>query len=456
MIIISAKAPRAYISSDIQLRIIQYLAGFAKAVTFLYDAFMKKVIYLDNASTTPVRKEVIAAMRPYWTENFGNPGSITKAGVLAKKVLEDSRSIIAESLSRRPNEIVFTSGGTESNNLAIFGLINYLEKQGHKISDLHFITTNIEHSSILECFREIERKGGQVDYLKVQEGGLIGLKQLRKLIKSNTVLVSVGYANNEIGTVQPIREIAREVRHAKRNSENPKEKSSSLTKTNRSEEFSFGFPLLHTDASQAGLYLDLNINQLGVDLLTLDAQKINGPKGVGALFVKAGTDISPIMFGGGQEKGLRSGTENIPLIVGFAKALELARKEFHKKKNSSVQKVKSVRDYFWRQVQKEIPEAILNGDLENRLANNLNFSIPGIDPEFMVLCLDEEGIVCSTKSACAHDEDESYVIRALDKRDEIVKSALRFSLSPQNTLKEIDLVVKKLKALALSQKSSIM
>lgn len=358
-------------------------------------------------------------MKTYWSENFGNPSSITKMGVLARKAVEQARMIVAESLLRRPNEIIFTGGGTESNNLAILGLVNNLERQGSKISDLHFITSNIEHSSVLECFKELERRGAQVDYLKVQESGLIDLKDLRKAIRPNTVLISIAYANNEIGTVQPVKDIAKEVRHAR------KEKD---------------LPYFHTDASQAGLYLDLNINQLGVDLMTLDGQKINGPKGVGALFVKAGVNISPITFGGGQEKGLRSGTENVPLIVGLAKALELARKDFEK----TAKKVKIVRDYFWQKLQKQIPGAVLNGDFENRLPNNLNFSVPGIDPEFTVLCLDEVGIVCSTKSACDHDADESFVIRALGKSDEIVKSALRFSLSENITKKDLDFVVKKL------------
>ncbi len=377
------------------------------------------MIYLDNASTTPVRKEVLSAMKPFWSENFGNPSSITKMGVLARKAVEQARMTIAECLLRRPNEVTFTGGGTESNNLAILGAVGYLEKRGSKISDLHFITTKIEHSSVLECFKELERRGAQVDYLGVQENGLIDLKELRKAIKSNTVLVSIAYANNEIGTVQPIRDIAKEVRHARKEKE---------------------LPYFHTDASQAGLYLDLNVNQLGVDLMTLDGQKIYGPKDVGALFVKAGVNISPITFGGGQEKGLRSGTENVPLIVGLAKAFELARKDFEK----TAKKVKNVRDYFWQKLQRQIPSAVLNGDGENRLPNNLNFSIPGIDPEFTVLCLDEAGIVCSTKSACDHDADESFVVRALGKSDEIVKSALRFSLDSKVTRRDIDFAVKKL------------
>jgi len=391
---------------------------------------MKKVIYLDNAATTPVRKEVILAMKPYWSQAFGNPGSITKMGVKARQAVENSRKSIAECLKARPQEITFTSGGTEANNLAIFGVVNNLEKKGMKILDMHFITTNIEHSSITECFNELERRGAKVDYLKVNENGLIESRDLRKLIKPNTVLVSVGYANNEIGTIQPIREIAKEIRHARK-----KYQGGTLI-------------LFHTDASQAGLYLNLNVQELGVDIMTLDAQKIYGPKGVGILFKKATAEISPIIFGGGQEKGLRSGTENVPLIVGMNVAVGIARKDFEKK----VGKIKAIRDYFYEYIQKEILEAVLNGDLESRLPNNLNISIPGIDSEFTVFCLDEAGIVCSTRSACKQDDDGSAVVRALGKSEEFFKSTLRFSLGENTTKKDIDYVVKTLKNIVQKQK----
>ncbi|OHA47002.1 MAG: hypothetical protein A2541_01130 [Candidatus Taylorbacteria bacterium RIFOXYD2_FULL_36_9] len=382
---------------------------------------MKKIIYLDNVATTPVKKEVILAMKPYWTKNFGNPGSITKIGVKAKQAVENSRKIIAECLKGRPQEIVFTSGGTESNNLAIFGVIKNLENKGVKVSDMSFITSNIEHSSITECFKELERRGAQVDYLKVNSQGLINPKDLRKMIKPNTVLISIGYANNEIGTIQPIKEIAKEIRHARKIYQ--------------------GISLIfHTDASQAGLYCNLNVNELGVDLLTLDSQKIYGPKGVGILFVKAGVKISPIIFGGGQERGLRSGTENVPLIVGMAKALELVFRQ----RELLVTKIEKLRNYFWQKIQEKIPKVVLNGGLKNRLPNNLNISIHGLDSEFAVLCLDEEGIICSTKSACNHDEDGSFVVKALGVDEAIYKSTLRFSLGEGIIKKDIDLVIAKL------------
>lgn len=407
---------------------------------------MAKIIYLDQAATTPVRKEVILAMKPYWNKSFGNPGSITKMGVRARQAVEGARKIIADFLSRRPNEITFTGSGTESNNLAIFGIVKNLEKQGVRISDMHFITSNIEHSSITECFRELERGGAQVDYLKVNKNGIVEPKDLRKMIKPNTVLISIHYANNEIGTIQPIKEMTKEIRHARKSHQGsalgmPQSRALAIT----------DYPYFHTDASQAGTDCNLNINELGVDLMTLDAQKISGPKGVGLLFVRSGINISPIILGGGQEKGLRSGTENVPLIVGMTKAFEIARRGF-----SRGFSLVSLRDYFWQRIQKEIPEAVLNGDPKNRLPNNLNISIPGIDSEFTVLCLDEVGIVCSTKSACNHDENGSAVVRALystspEQGLTLFQSSLRFSLGEDITKRDIDLVVKKLKEIVRRQ-----
>lgn len=392
---------------------------------------MKKIIYLDNAATTLVRKEVFEAMKKYFMASFGNPGSITKIGVLAKKAVEDSRLTIAQVLDRRPKEIIFTSSGTESNNLAIMGTVNYLSKAGVKISDMHFLTTNIEHSSVSVCFKEIESCGGQVEYLSVNSEGLIDLRDLRKKIRNNTVLVSIAYANNEIGVIQPIKEIAKEVRHARQ----------SNTMLVDTENDSIKYPYFHTDASQAVQYLNVNINQLGVDFMTIDAQKIYGPKGVGALFIKSGIQVSPIIFGGGQERGFRSSTENVPGIVGMGKALELVEKN-KKKENVRLQKFQK---YFIQKINKKITEAFLNGGLDNRLPNNINISIPGIDSEFVVLCLDEKGIVCSTKSACAKDENGSVVIGALGLGNERAISSLRFSLGIDTQKADLDRVVSELR-----------
>lgn len=400
---------------------------------------MRKFIYLDQASTTPVHPTVLKAMQPFWSTSFGNPGSLHFLGGQAKKALAEARKKVAENINTVDREIIFTSGGTEANNLAIFGLVNQLVSQARhsslekgeskRLTDLHFITTEIEHSSVLECFKELESRGGKVDYLKVNEKGLVNPKDLRKLIKKNTVLVSVIYANNEIGTVQPIKEIAKEVRHARAVYQ--------------------GLTLIfHTDASQATNSLNLNVQELGVDLMTIDAQKMSGPKGVGALFVKSGVNLSPIIFGGGQEGGLKAGTENVPLIVGLATALSLVRTDYEKK----AKKIKFLRDYFWKKIEQAIPGVILNGDLEHRLVNNLNISIPDIDAEFMVLCLAEAGIICSTKSTCAQDEAESRSVRSLGGPTWRAKNSLRFSLNEDLSKADLDYVVKTLKQLIIQNK----
>lgn len=393
---------------------------------------MKK-IYLDNAATTFVDKAVLSAMAPFWKDDFGNPSSIHSMGVKAKLVLQNSRKTIARFINGHDREIIMTSGGTESNNLAIFGLINAVRKDGRKYPDIHLITTEIEHSSIYECFNELKSRGAKIDYLKVDENGLINPKDLRDLITKNTLLVSVGYANSEIGTIQPIREIIKEIRHKR------KEFSENRIST----------PYLHIDASGVGLYLNMNVEELGVDLMTLDAQKMYGPKGIGALYVRSGIEISPMIFGGGQEKGVRSGTENIPLIVGFAKAIELAERN----KKKEFVRLEKLRDSFFTEVKKIIPSVFINGDLKNRLPNNINISILKQDGEMMVLRLDEAGIICSSASACASGEGESKVVRKIaDKteasKDEIdtrAKSTLRFSLGKDTKITDIKILLKKLK-----------
>lgn len=384
-------------------------------------------IYLDNGATTPVDKKVLSAMAPYWAKDFGNPSSIHSMGVKAKVALQNSRKTIAGFMNGHDREIIFTSGGTESNNLAIFGLINAVRKEGRKYSDIHLITTEIEHSSIYECFDELKSRGAKIDYLKVDEKGLVNPKDLRELITKNTLLVSIGYANSEIGTIQPIREIIKEIRHKR------KEYSEDRIST----------PYFHLDASQAGLYLNMNVEELGVDLMTLDAQKMYGPKGIGALYLRHGVDVGPIMFGGGQEKGIRSGTENIPLIVGMANALELAEKN----KNKESVRLEKLRDIFFKEIKKFVPNAIINGDLKNRLPNNINISIPGQDGEMMVLRLDEVGIICSSASACASGTGESLVVRKLytEDADARAKSTLRFSLGRDTKINDIKTLLKQLK-----------
>jgi len=406
-----------------------------------YHFFMRK-IYLDNSATTPVDKKVLSAMSKYWASDFGNASSIHSLGVKAKIALQDSRKKIADLIGGHDREIIFTSGGTESNNLAIFGIeksyLEYLKSQPKGkiyINRPHFITTEIEHSSILECFKELENQGYSVSYLKVDEFGLINPKDLREMIRPETVLVSIGYANSEIGTIQPVKEIIKEIRHKR--------------KENKTS-----YPYLHLDASACGLHLNLNIEELGADLMTLDAQKIYGPKGVGALFVRDGVKIQPIILGGGQEKGKRGGTENIPLIVGFVKALELARKNTEKESKRLIK----IRDEFFDEVKKFVPNAIINGSLENRLPSNINISIPGQDGEMLVFRLDEAGIICSSSSACASGSGESFVVRKIAEKtnstaEEInsrAKSALRFSMGQETKNSDIKKLLKVLKNISTS------
>ena len=377
---------------------------------------MKK-IYFDNASTTPVDKKVLNEMAKYWSVNFANPSSIHSIGVTAKITLQKARKTIADLINGHDREIIFTSGGTEANNLAIFG-IRGQDAEHMRIGrgKPHFITTEIEHSSVLECFKKLESDGCKVDYLKVDEFGLVNPKDLREIIKKETLLISIGYANGEIGVVQPIKEIAKEIRNKRREYNG-----------NR-----FGQPYLHTDASAGGLYLNLNVEELGVDLMTLDAQKIYGPKGVGALFVRDGIKIEPMIFGGGQEKGIRSGTENVPLIVGFAKALEIARKM---KDKESARLIK-MRDEFFYKIKKFVPAVVINGHLEARLPNNINVSIPGQDGEMMVFRLDEAGMICSSSSACASGSGESVVVRKLALNSFLNKNESGEHFSKKNVLAE--------------------
>lgn len=386
--------------------------------------FQKK-IYLDNAATTPVDTKVLSAMKPYWMVDFANPSSIHSMGVKAKIALQAARKTIASALSAHDREITFTSGGTEANNLAIFGF-------AAKNKNAHFITSEIEHSSVLEVFHELEQRGFIVSYLKVDENGLVNPKDLREMIRPETVLVSVGYANSEIGVVQPVKEIIKEIRHTRK-------------EFNRAR---IAAPYLHLDAAAVLQYENINVEELGVDLMSLDAQKIYGPKGIGALYIRDGVELSPIMFGGGQEKGLRSGTENVPLIVGFAKALDINEKI----KAKEGARVAKLRDEFFDGVKKFVPTAMINGSQEFRLPNNINISIPKQDGEMMVLRLDEAGIICSAASACASGNGESEVVRKLAEKSGVTtqevyaraKSTLRFSLGRDTKKSDIIYLLKKL------------
>lgn len=393
---------------------------------------MGKRIYLDYASTTPLRPEVLEAMAPFWNLKFGNPASPCREGVEAWNAMTGARKTIAQVLHSRPDEIIFTGSGTESNNLAIFGAVAKMRQSGLDFSDIQVITSPLEHSSVLECLKALAGKGLVLTFLPVGKDGLINPRDLEQALTGKTALVSLMYANNEIGTVQPIKEVGRVIRKFKNR---PVAGNRQL--------------IFHVDASQAPLYLPLNLESLGADLLTLDGHKIYGPKGVGALFVSRDVEIMPIMKGGEQEKGLRAGTENVPFIVGLAKALELA--DLDREKESA--RLLKLRDYAIDKLLKLRPGILLNGSRTERLPNNINISLPGVDTEFLVIQLDERGIATSTKSACLSDEPASYVVKALDDDSDRAKSTLRITLGKDTKKSDIDFLLKCLKELLSNSKS---
>ena len=395
----------------------------------------QKRIYLDYAAATPVDPRVFAAMKRYFSGAFGNASSIHREGVEAKRALEDARETVADALGAHTDEIIFTSGGTESNNLAIFGAVRAKEKAGTPLSRMHFITSTIEHPSVLDCMTSLLRRGAMVTYIGVSEEGIIDPKEVREALCEQTVLVSIGYGNGEIGVVQPIREIAKEIRAA------------SVKK--------FQKPLFHTDASQAFAYLSCDVSHLGVDLMTLDAQKIYGPKGMSALFHRrlpaqaGGVSTSRLFEGGGQEGGLRPGTENVPLAVGFAKAVELLLNTREKE----AKRLEKLAAYTRKKICAHIPEALVNGSIEKRLPNNVSISIPGHDGEFLALALDARGIAVGTGSACMLAAgDTSYVIRALGFDAKRALGTLRFSFGRTTKKRDIDMLVRALSEVISIQK----
>ncbi len=396
----------------------------------------KKTVYLDFASLTPIDKEVDKETLKYNSINYGNPSAIYASAVLASKEIKKARQEIARALFAHEDEIIFTSGGTEANNLAILGLIKRLIKTGIAPTKLNALFSEIEHSSVLECARELSALGVRVNYIDVKEDGLLDVEDLRKKINPWTFLISVMLVNNEIGTIQPTKDVAREVRHAR--------KSNKLSKLSGD----LNFPIFHTDACQAPLYLKIDTRALGADLISADGIKMNGPRGIGILWKRRKINISPIILGGGQEVGLRSGTENLGAIAGLAKAFKLA--EIRRKKDNN--KMRDLQDYFVSKLKIILPNIVINGSLKERIASNINFSIPGIDNEFLVLQLDNEGICCSTKSSCLKGEKDSYVIKALGQSQERMKTSLRFSLGRTSSKTEIDFVIRKLSELINGRK----
>ncbi|MBW4061108.1 cysteine desulfurase [Candidatus Saccharibacteria bacterium] len=358
--------------------------------------------YLDYAAATPLDPTVYAAMRPYLETAYANPSSVYTVARTTRAAIESSRATVADLIGCKPTEIVFTSGGSEGDNLAIAGVLRAHPKS-------HWVTTNIEHDAVLEQIKPLEREGHACTVVPVTSAGVVEVGAIEVAITDHTVLVSVMLANNEIGTVQPVGEISRAVRQIR------------LDRTRRG----IATPLfLHTDAVQAANYLSLHVDRLGIDLMSLAGSKIYGPKGSGALYVRTGTVMDPIIYGGGQERGRRSGTENVAAIVGFASALALVQSD----RTSEGRWLTELRDDLFKQLKIAIPSLILNGDPVRRLPNNLNFTVPGAEGEGLVLYLDQAGILASTGSACSSgDLDPSHVLLALGRTREQASQSLRLT-----------------------------
>ena len=365
-----------------------------------------KRIYMDHSATTPVAPEVLEAMLPYFSEKFGNASSLHSFGLEAKEALEESREKVAGLLGAKPEEIIFTAGGTESDNLALKGIARKNQKSGK-----HIITTRVEHPAILECCRKLEKEGFEVTYLPVTNEGLVEIATLESAIRSDTILISVMHANNEVGTIQPLEEIGRLA----------------------AEKDIY----LHTDAVQSVGKIPTDVNKLGVDLLSLSAHKLYGPKGVGALYIRNGTRLESIIQGGGHERGLRSGTENIAGIVGLARAAVLAGETM----TMEAERLTRLRDRLVELVLLKVKESWINGTMKMRLPGNLNFGFKYVEGESLLLFLDSLGISVSTGSACSsHKLEPSHVLLSLGLKPEECHGSLRITLGRSNTLEEVDYV----------------
>ena len=367
-------------------------------------------IYLDNAATTKLDEEVLNEMIPYLKEYYGNASSIYKLGRESRKAVEESREKIAKVLNCKPNEIYFTAGGSESDNTAIKGIARANIKKGN-----HIITSKIEHPAVLETCKQLEKEGFEISYIPVDENGILDLEELKKAIKSTTILISVMFANNEIGTIQPIEEIGK------------------IAKENNI--------YFHTDAVQAVGSLKIDVEKLNIDSLSMSGHKFYGPKGIGALYVRTGVNFEKFVNGGHQERNKRAGTENVAGIVGMGKAIELAYQnlEEHNKK------IKELRDYYVEQVKEKIPYIKINGDMEKRLPGNSNISFRFIEGEGLLLNLDLKGICASSGSACTSGSlDPSHVLLAIGLPHEIAHGSLRISIGKYNTREEIDYLIENL------------
>lgn len=371
--------------------------------------------YFDNAATTSVKKEVLQEMLPYLKEKYGNPSSMYSVGREAKKAIEQARERVAGLIGCNPNEIYFTGCGSESDNTAIKGIAY---ANGHR--KRHIITSKIEHPAVLHTCHFLERQGYLVTYLNVNHDGVVDLSELKNSIRNDTMLITIMFANNEIGTIQPITEISK------------------IAKMHNI--------IFHTDAVQACGNVPINVRKMGIDMLSLSGHKIHAPKGIGALYVKSGVEFEKLIEGGHQERNKRSGTENVAGIVGLGKACELARTNM----NQHIKYLKEIRDYYIAKVQENIPNVRLNGRLENRLPGNANFSFEGVDGEALLLNLDAKGICASSGSACSTGSPEpSHVLTAIGCTPNQAFSALRTTFGEENTKEDVDYLVENLKEIVV-------
>lgn len=364
---------------------------------------MADLIYLDHAAATPMDPAVLEVMQPYFSAQFFNPSATYTAAEQVRRDVDAARARVAYWLGARPSEIIFTAGGTEANNLAIHGVMQ-------QFPDANVVVSAIEHESVLAAAHAYDcREAG------VTPDGIVDVEKLADLIDDKTVLVSIMYANNEVGTIQPIRQIALLLEQIRKDRQ---------TKGNK-------LPLyFHTDAAQAAAYLDLHTARLGVDLMTINGGKIYGPKQTGALFVSANVQLKPQVLGGGQERGMRSGTENVAGAIGLAKALDLVQERRHEE----VKRLQSLQSKFFDTIENKFPRAVINGSRKHRLPNNIHVTFPGQDNERLIFQLDEAGILCAAGSACsASNEEPSHVLKAMGKTDEEARSSLRFTMGSQTT-----------------------
>lgn len=367
-------------------------------------------VYFDNSATTRIDEEVLREMMPFFKENYGNASSIYKLGRTSKKAIEESREKIAKAINANPEDIYFTAGGSESDNTIIKGIAHFNKNKGN-----HIVTSKIEHPAVLETCKQLEQEGFEVTYINVNNNGIIDLEELKKSITENTILISIMFANNEIGTIQPIKEIGEIARKHK--------------------------IVFHTDAVQAIGSVPIDVKKLNIDSLSMSAHKFYGPKGIGALYVKNGIKFRKLIAGGHQEKDKRAGTENVAGIVGMGKAIEIATNNIA----GHNEKIQKLRDYYISEIKEKIPNIKINGDLEKRLPGNANISFESIKGDSLLFNLDLKGICASSGSACSSGSiDPSHVLKAIKAPENFLNNSLRISIGKYNTKEEVDYLIKNL------------